>query len=567
MRRATFEGIREELYRVAFVDPSNIDPTSSDTGGVQPMENNSSLQSDRQLPGAPSSVPDVYVDTRVMENALQNYISHFSGSSRASLSFNPASFVTSNMVPTPPPSQDPIQEEAMRYLRTAMEESIASAASSGGVADEIRAMAKKRGKKKIAKIRRGTTEAEVAQAITKHTKKKAKAVVLQTSVMDATILNEEKILEAKKKNLAVAKNRASFYKAQNARLNKTEAEIQEEFQQEIVDLKTEEGIQDITIDSVGRMIITTTPLSIEKEGWNEPQVAGAYQIRIDFSQNDISSGVRVLNITKRSGYDSPTISNTKCCWGNIRKDVERDFFTQNVHELVMDMIEYIRSPFVEHGYLGLGGDKTKGWEQWFADATPLVEGYNWEQYDRENPEREIDILEQEGNGRIATLEPDLLGNHPTNRLVDRYLEPSEPSSPRGVPVPTEVDRAVVDERSRLAAVVATAREEIARLQEEVDQLRSVPQMLSPMYAPNYQQYYTQYGTTTIGVGGGGAIGGNAYGGGGGGGVISGPINVNEAPNIEDMITMSNQAIDNSIQVLAQPEGTSLSESNLEAVLA
>jgi hypothetical protein len=244
-------------------------------------------------------------------------------------------------------------------------------------------------KKKVAKIKKNASEEEVAVAIARHTEAKAKEVDRQTAMMEAKQAQEEKRIKQEQTELVLSKNRITFYKAQRERLHKNINEIREEFLAQVQELRQLEGVQEVAIDSEGRIIITTTPLSVDKEGWNEPKVAGQYSIRIDFSQPTISRGIRVLNITQRfADYDSPTINNTGCCWGNIEKDVSRDFYTQNLLELVGDMMEYCVSPFESHGYIGQNGDKHKGWEQFFEKATPQPANYTWEAYDRENPENE-----------------------------------------------------------------------------------------------------------------------------------------------------------------------------------
>jgi hypothetical protein len=306
-------------------------------------------------------------------------------------------------------------------------------------------------KKKKAKIKSNVPVAEVAKAIAKHTKIKAKVIDQQTQLMEAKITQEEQVLEEKQKTIVSAKNRIAFYTAQKKRLSRTQKENAKEFEQELLDIKQLEGVQDITLDESGRIIVTTTPLSLQKPDWDEPRVAGTYQLRIDFSETHVSPGVRVLNITQRADgkYDSPTISGTFCCWGNIHKDIERDFYTQNITDLVMDMLEYIQSPNEQHGYLGFEGQKNKGWEQFFHAAIANAEGYNWEVYDRENTNDRSDDYFNEGS---PNLEPDLLNNRRATLVMDTIAVNPLP------PPPTNRDTEMM-------------RETISRLESERNNLR------------------------------------------------------------------------------------------------
>jgi hypothetical protein len=312
-----------------------------------------------------------------------------------------------------------------------------------------------RRRNKVYKIKLNVSNDEIGKAIAKHTKEKSKAISQQADVMEAQITQEEQVLTAKQRLLANAKNRIGFYKAQKERLSQSKKDLQKAFAQDIENVKQLEQIDTVALDGAGRIIITTKPISIQKSGWSEAKEAGKYQIRIDFSKSDISQGVRVLNITQRSNnhYDSPTISNTHCCWGNIAKDIERDFFSQNIEEIVLDMIEYIGSTSEQNGYLGLDGDREKGWEQFFAEPIQMAEGYNWEAYDREHPN-------QEGDGILVA---NVTGPTPTP-LIER-----DPFSDRNAgPSREEQVRMLRNELDRLRA-------DRDRAQHQLNMARGIPQ--------------------------------------------------------------------------------------------
>ena len=257
--------------------------------------------------------------------------------------------------------------------------------------DPTRKEATKPKKRKVPKLRKNVSEAEIATAISKHSKKQLAKLYNHTKTIAAQIEQGEAMVEENNRQMKRNKNILKFFESQADNLMKSRKEIHHHFQKVIQELKENEQIADITIDTSGRIIITTTPLTVQKNHWEEPKTIGQFQIRIDFSKDAIADGVRVLNITQRYGvYDSPTINHTSCCWGNIANDITREFLTQDLVELVEDLIAYCSSPNEEHGFLGRMNEDNEsvcGWDTWFSDLVKWKEDYNWELYEKEHPEK------------------------------------------------------------------------------------------------------------------------------------------------------------------------------------
>jgi len=141
-------------------------------------------------------------------------------------------------------------------------------------------------------------------------------------------------------------------------------------------------IEKFETDMYQRVIITTKPILVKGLKWLLSKNAGVYQIRIDFNIDNWQQAIQILNITKNyQGYDSPTISNAKPCWGNIGGDIENEFNTQDLYELVIDLIDYIRSPNTDAGFLSNHGDKSGGWDIFFKEAVKRPRNYSFEKHE------------------------------------------------------------------------------------------------------------------------------------------------------------------------------------------
>lgn len=157
----------------------------------------------------------------------------------------------------------------------------------------------------------------------------------------------------------------------NATANKSLKTLQNKFKKEVTRLNTIPLLDSWWIDDERRLVVKTKDLIIRKSRWRKDRVAGQYLIRFDFrTTQGLLDNVRVLNITKRfNDYDSPTISHTKPCWGNIRNDIYLDLQTGNVYDLVNDMIGYICSPNDSAGFVAHPSKGSEyAWEHWFDRA-------------------------------------------------------------------------------------------------------------------------------------------------------------------------------------------------------
>ena len=185
--------------------------------------------------------------------------------------------------------------------------------------------------------------------------------------------------------------------------------------------------ESIHIDAKKRIVVTTKPISVKMkepivEGSIEKveveKVAGKYQIRIDFSQENAREGIEIINITQRfEGYQSPTISGTRCCLGDFSSDLQRDFDTCDLHELISDLIDYIASPNDKNGYTR--------WVFFFEKAKPLPKNYSFLRYDIEKRKGQHENGPTEA-GFGSTLEhlQNQLGNLEHNVTAQSTLSPT-----------------------------------------------------------------------------------------------------------------------------------------------
>lgn len=144
-------------------------------------------------------------------------------------------------------------------------------------------------------------------------------------------------------------------------------------------------IDNIEVDFYGRVIVTTKPLTVTyniidaygnmtKE--QRTMDVGRYQIRIDFSQEYYSDAIRAVNLDwySVSGNPHPCIgSSTNFCWGNLGKDMERDYKSFDVIEIIRSLGEFLRSGMDGHGHTR--------WFYWREKVVPTPEGYSLAMYD------------------------------------------------------------------------------------------------------------------------------------------------------------------------------------------
>jgi len=181
------------------------------------------------------------------------------------------------------------------------------------------------------------------------------------------------------------------------------AELVDKYRKVVTLLKQHPMVNKFAVDRQKRIIITTNPVFVKKEDWKEAKNAGMFQIRIDFSADGVHDGIQILNITKRfTTYDSPTISRTSPCWGLVfKEDIERDFSTQDLYELVVDLIDYISSPHDGNGYTN--------WNSFFEKAEDLPKNYSFFKYDQECKLNDMEDITSEPNGTVQANQATIRG--------------------------------------------------------------------------------------------------------------------------------------------------------------
>lgn len=279
---------------------------------------------------------------------------------------------------------------------------------------EIRRMLEQEGKKPEYQY-----SGEEAVAVAVATEAKAKNDKVKKELEDTARAQEveERTIKEKERRLENLKKKKSQLEETYKKLNdKDKNAFIEEYRSHITKLKMDDRIEKFEIDAAKRIVVTTNPLHIRKHYWRKDRIAGKYQIRIDFSKSSFYDAIQVLNITQRlEYYDSPTISDTDCCWGNMETDMDNDFRTHNLYEIVSDMIDYISSPNDNDGYLedndagrdADGNYQKKGWERFIRLATPMPEGFCFEKKEQNERSRIVPGINVDGSGERAEPSPSL----------------------------------------------------------------------------------------------------------------------------------------------------------------
>lgn len=271
---------------------------------------------------------------------------------------------------------------------------------------------------------------KVIDAVVDATDEKVKRLKEKIKRHDTQLQMEEKELKTRAQHINTIKTLKKNLESKSEILSKkTKAELKAHYQSIIDRLTKEALIEKFDTDMYQRVIITTKPILVKGVGWSLPKDAGVYQIRIDFNIEDWKQAIKILNITQSyNGYDSPTISGGRPCWGNIARDIENEFNTQDLYELVIDLIDYIRSPDTTAGYLSNNGDKRGGWDMFFKGAKKREKGYCFEKHEDQNEEtREARSLEWGADTPTLTVLAGL-----SDSFVPQILDP-RPSDPERTP--------------------------------------------------------------------------------------------------------------------------------------
>lgn len=247
---------------------------------------------------------------------------------------------------------------------------------------------------------------DVAETIVHFAGEKAKTLKEKLQIKIKEAEDAERFIKEKTKRLRVIRSSTGNLSDKLDELVQTKrSELVAKYRRIVTQLKTSPYINKFYTDRDMRVYFVTNMLTVKKESWPKAKEAGMYEIRIDFSKGNYSDGIRILNLTQRyNEYDSPTIIDTKPCWGNLGGDMENEFNSQDLFELVNDLVDYIRSEKEANGYLGKDGDKTKGWEQFFEGAKPQPKNLNFAKYDQLMKSKEIlggQVSMSEGSASIS----------------------------------------------------------------------------------------------------------------------------------------------------------------------
>jgi len=184
---------------------------------------------------------------------------------------------------------------------------------------------------------------DVAQAIVHFAGEKAKTLKEKLQQKNQEVADTERSIKEKTKRLRVIRSSTENLLDKLKEIEQSKrSELVAKYRKVVTQLKLNPYIEKFYTDRDMRIYFVTHPLPIKKESWPIPKIAGKYEIRIDFSKDSYSNGIQILNITQRANeYDSPTILDTRPCWGNLCGDIENEFNSQDLYELVNDLIDYI----------------------------------------------------------------------------------------------------------------------------------------------------------------------------------------------------------------------------------
>ena len=243
---------------------------------------------------------------------------------------------------------------------------------------------------------RPRSDEDVAKAVADYSAKKAEAIRKKLADKKRERESKEKQLkDIGKKVRMIRRSEESLGDRYKRLAERKRSELVDDYRKLITKLKLHPLVDGFDVDTKKRVLVTTKPIKIKKDRWKKVKIAGVYQIRIDFSKEKYSDGIQILNLTQRhKEYDSPVIANTRPCWGNIGPDIETEFNSQDLYELIIDLVDYISSPKDKDGHLQWSESKDTdyqgGWEQFFSKRKKQPKNYSFEKYDQDVKAGKID---------------------------------------------------------------------------------------------------------------------------------------------------------------------------------
>jgi hypothetical protein len=195
-----------------------------------------------------------------------------------------------------------------------------------------------------------------------------------------------------KRQKTISVTRGSLEKKYKEIINKNKQEVLDSFRRVITKIKNYEidgqkAVTAFSVDKKKRIFITTMPIKLPKSlrsDWRKDKDAGRFQIMIDLKAGDIHAGIRAVNLDRYHGsYDHPNISNSRFCYGSeLEADLDQEYREQDLYEIVVDVIDLLRSPHDGAGY-------TK-WGMFCSKAKAREPNYSFERYEQEQKVKESD---------------------------------------------------------------------------------------------------------------------------------------------------------------------------------
>jgi len=246
----------------------------------------------------------------------------------------------------------------------------------------------------------------VAKVVANNTKKKAELLKEKIDNKETELKKStQQAEELKKKLVTISRSKVSLEEKYKGMVAKKRKELVAQYRKVVTKLKQHPMVDKFAVDSKKRVLVTTKPIKIKKEKWKRARTAGVYQIRIDFSKEKGQQGIEILNLTHRhKEYDSPTVQDTEVCWGNIGPDINNDYESQDLYELIIDLIDFLQSPSDKDGFLewpeSPSEDYKGGWEQFFSELKKQPKDFSFDKYDQNKKSKRVNGVRVSDTGSI-----------------------------------------------------------------------------------------------------------------------------------------------------------------------
>ena len=241
-------------------------------------------------------------------------------------------------------------------------------------------------KKKPRKVKIDSSEEGVANALTGFLQDKEKQIKKKLDTKNKEKEDvEKKIKDLIRKARTLETTTGNLAKKYEDTVNKQRSEVVDDYRKLITKIKLLDFIETFEVDDRKRILFTTTPISVQKKTWKKEKVAGRYQVRIDFKRGSIKEGIQAINIDQHyKEYDHPNLSRSFFCYGSkLAIDVEEEYREQDLYELVIDLVDLLRSPNDQDGFTR--------WGYFFRGAKKRPKDYSFAKYDEEDHENGVEF--------------------------------------------------------------------------------------------------------------------------------------------------------------------------------